>query len=96
MAWGRGAVGSSLSSQRSSQGLWSPLPPAGLVLDGVGAGAFHHMWGKKAPIGACLAWPGAGPGFWPIQKAVGLRTPLRSPSRVVTASCWSCLGEEAV
>lgn len=31
-----------------------------------------------------------------MQRAVDPRTPLRSPSRVVTASYWSCLLEEAL
>lgn len=30
------------------------------------------------------------PGSQPVPRAVRPRTPQRSPSRVVTAPCWSC------
>lgn len=66
------------------------MPPAELVLLG---GA------RQKPLRAppLPSWGlGAGPGFWPMQRAVDLKTPLRSSSRVVTASHWSCLLEEAL
>lgn len=50
----------------------------------------------QAPAGPAPAQLRGG-GCWPGQRAVGPRTPLRSPSRVVGhCSCWSCLLEEAL
>ena len=93
-----GGSRSSLCHQDSSHKLWSPLPPAELVLLGGGRGSQSASQSSRSPCG-CPPPPswdlGAGPGFWPKHRAVDPKTPLRSSSRVVTASYWSCLLEEA-
>lgn len=66
------------------------MPPAELVLLG-------GVKQKALLVPAPARWGlGIVPGFWPMQRAVDPKTPLRSSSRVVTASYWSCLLEEAL
>lgn len=63
-----------------------------------GRGVGWGFIGKEGRRRSCWCLPYLARG-WPrplASHAVGPRTPLRSPSRVVTASRWNCLWEEAL
>lgn len=58
-----------------------PLPPVALVL--LGGAKQEPLLAPTPPLPAPQLGFSCSPGFWPRQRAVDPKTPLRSSSRVV-------------